>query len=297
VYKRNKELEDIITERTEEIVLQNQALQNQADTLNETNTLMEERQQHIEEQSEEILTQRDQLSQLNATKDKLFSILAHDLLNPFNIILGYSELLVNDFNKLKEDKIIKFHKAIYKSAFAGTDLLNNILQWSRAQTGRITFQPEKLNLLIISDEIINLLESNAQQKDIIIYQQINPHIFVFADENMLKTIFRNLISNAIKFTPNNGTITLKANISIDQSYVEVAVSDTGVGIPESTIKNLFGVQNTISTKGTANETGTGLGLIICKEFVQKHKGKIWVQSQENIGSAFYFLLPCKSPLS
>ncbi len=292
IVKRNQELEDIVIERTEEIRLQNHVLEDQADRLNETNALLEERQQHIEEQSEEILAQRDQLSQLNATKDKLFSILAHDLRNPFNIILGYSELLVSDFKKLSEEKINKFLDSIHKSAFSGNTLLDNILQWSRAQTGRISYEPEEQHLLTVSNEVINLLEGNAQQKEITICQLITPDIVVFADENMLKTILRNLISNAIKFTPVKGQITLSAEISIDNTVV-VTVSDTGVGIPEPTIKNLFEINNTVSTKGTAKETGTGLGLIICKEFVSKHKGKIWVQSQVNNGSTFYFQLPHK----
>ncbi len=294
IVKHNKELEDIVINRTDEIRLQNQILENQANSLNETNTLLKERQQYIEDQSHEIMAQRDQLSNLNATKDKLFSILAHDLRNPFHIIIGFSELLVTNFQKLSEVKIKNFLTAINKSAFSGNDLLENILEWSRVQTGRMTFEPEEQNLLRISNEVINLLEGKAQQKGITINQFINSDIFVIADENMLKTIFRNLISNAIKFTPDQGQITLSAEISVDPSFIEVAVSDSGVGIAESTISNLFELHKTVTTKGTAQETGTGLGLIICREFVEKHKGKIWVKSQVDKGSSFYFLLPNKT---
>jgi signal transduction histidine kinase/ligand-binding sensor domain-containing protein len=300
IMKQNKELEDIVIERTDKIRLQNQALERQANSLtetinllNETNNLLNDRQLHIQEQSEEIIAQRDQLSQLNATKDKLFSILAHDLRNPFHIIMGFSELLVTNFQKLSEVKIKTFLDSIHKSAYSGNELLENILQWSRVQTGRLTFEPEEHNLSGICEEVIRLFEGKAQQKEITINQLIDPDIFVIVDENMLKTIFRNLISNAIKFTSNNGSITLNAQISDDPLYVEVAVSDTGVGIPESDVKNLFDIQNKVTTTGTAKETGTGLGLIICKEFVEIHKGKIPIISEPGKGSTFYFLLPNK----
>lgn len=294
IRRRNFQLEKLVKERTQEIEEKNKILSEQSESINETNTLLEERQQQIEEQSEELKAQRDQLSQLNVTKDKIFSILAHDLRNPFHVIMGFSELLETDFKNLTEDKIKRFLGLITTSSKRGNDLLDNILQWSRTQTGRISFEPDAQVLSIVAKEVINLLEGAAQQKNIKIKQYIDPEIIVIADENMLKTIFRNFISNAIKFTNENGSITIKSEISINNAYVEIAISDTGVGIPETTMKNLFRIDTTVTTKGTAQESGTGLGLIICKEFVEHHKGKVWVQSQVNLGSTFYFTLPYKN---
>ena len=205
--------------------------------------------------------------------------------------MGFSQLLVSNFQTLQEEKIKNYLNSINKSAINGNDLLENLLQWSRVQTGRMTFEPVKQNLLEISEKVIGLFEGNSQQKGITFTCNITSDIDVFADENMLNTILRNLISNAIKFTSDNGQIALKAKLLTDSPYVEISVSDTGIGMNESTINSLFDVNNTFSSKGTANETGTGLGLIICKEFVEKHNGKIWVQSEEGKGSVFSFLIP------
>jgi len=163
------------------------------------------------------------------------------------------------------------------------------LQWSRSQTGRIAYNPTKLNIYTLSEEVINLLQGDAYNKNITILQLIDPAITVFADENMLKTIIRNLLSNAIKFSHEQGNISLKSAI-IDQQ-VEITVADTGVGIPAENLPRLFRIDATVTTKGTANETGTGLGLILCKEFIEKHNGKIWVESKEGKGSEFKFILP------
>jgi len=163
------------------------------------------------------------------------------------------------------------------------------LQWSRTQIGGITFDPIDLNLLLVAEESYNFLEGDALNKNIKINLQIDSEISVNADENMLKTILRNLLSNAIKFTPENGIITISSTLITDQ--VEVCVSDSGVGIPEEKIPLLFNIDTNISTRGTSYETGTGLGLILCKEFVEKHHGKIWVESKEGVGSQFKFTLP------
>ncbi len=293
IRRKNYMLEHLVEERTQQINEKNLVLSDQAVALSETNTLMEERQQQIEEQSEELKVQRDQLSLINATKDKLFTILAHDLRNPFHVISGFTELLINDLKELTENKILKYLGLIYTSSVRGNDLLENLLQWSRTQTGKINFEPKELNLSSIAEEVKSFMEGIAQKKNIVITQLIDPKIVVYADENMLKTIFRNLISNAIKFTSAKGTITLSANLTTDNDLIEIAVSDNGVGIPENTIQNLFRVDSAISTKGTDQEPGTGLGLIICKEFVEIHNGKIRVQSKVNSGTTFYFTLSNK----
>ncbi len=255
--------------------------------------LVNTRTHEIKEINEKLRVQRDQLSLINATQSKLFTIIAHDLRNPFHVIAGFTELLINDLNNLPDNKVKKYLDLIYASSVRGNELLENLLQWSRAQTGNISFEPRNLYLSIIADEVLNLLEGTINQKNILIKELINSQIEVFADENMLKTIFRNLISNAIKFSFIGGNISITANNSSKGDFIEIAVSDTGVGIPENTLINLFSIDNTVSTKGTAQEPGTGLGLIICKEFVEKHGGLIRVESKENQGTTFYFTLPGK----
>ncbi|MGC8803367.1 MAG: sensor histidine kinase, partial [Bacteroidales bacterium] len=162
--------------------------------------------------------------------------------------------------------------------------------WSRAQTGTISFSPAKLQLASLVEETVDLLAGDAERKSIELYHDINPNITVWADESMLLTILRNLISNAIKFTPEKGRIKLSAQLS-EEHMVQISVSDTGIGIPSQVIPNLFRIDVTYSTKGTSNESGTGLGLVLCKEFVEKHGGKIWVESKEKEGSTFYFTIP------
>jgi PAS domain S-box-containing protein len=300
-----------------EILKQSDELQNYNDILSETNVLLEERQQQIEEQSEElrvhsenltdinkllvnkqqlILKQTEQLQEkneqlsiLNATKDKFFSIIAHDLRNPFNVVTGFTDILLKRFDKLPPEKIKKYHEIINVSSKSGNYLLENLLQWSRSQTGSIAYFPSKTDLLAVTEETLALLEGDAERKSISIQQLIDPNIIVFADENMVRTIFRNLISNAIKFSNEKGIITI--NFAILGQMVEITVADTGVGIPPDSLKLLFRVDTTITTKGTAKETGTGLGLILCREFVEKHNGKIWVESEVGKGSAFKFTLP------
>ena len=178
---------------------------------------------------------------------------------------------------------------ISNSSKNGNLLLENLLQWSRNQTGSIAFKPVRLNLLLVAEETYNLLEATAQKKKIDIKLQIDPDVYVSADENMLQTILRNLLSNAIKFTNENGIVTIFFNSRVD--HIEVCISDSGVGIPEEKIPLLFKIETNTSTQGTSYETGTGLGLIICKEFVDKHQGNIWVESKVGIGSQFKFTLP------
>jgi PAS domain S-box-containing protein len=300
-----------------EIERQSEELKNYNNILNETNILLEERQQQIEEQAEELRVHSDnikeandlllknqiviqeqskkleetneQLSLLNATKDKFFSIIGHDLRNPFNVTIGSSEMLLKSFERFPPEKIRKFLKLIYNASKNGNSLLDNLLQWSRTQTSRISYLPSKLKLLTVFEQAIALLEGDALRKNITLEKMIDPDIIVMVDENMIKTIFRNLVSNAIKFTHEKGNVTIKA--AIDNQFVEITVSDTGVGIPLENIDKLFRIDTTITTKGTLKESGTGIGLILCKEFVEKHDGKIWVESEEGKGSKFKFTLP------
>lgn len=236
----------------------------------------------------EIQKIADELRILNNTKDKFFSIIAHDLRNPFITILGFTDLLLTDYKELDESEIVFYLEEMKKSAEISHNLLQNLLQWSRSQTGRIEFHPAKLNLKNLVNVNLELLQPSASNKEIVIKSEVEDS-FVMADEDMLNTIIRNLITNAIKFTPKGGMITI-ASKEVGK-YAEVSVSDTGIGMNGDTVANLFKLDSTHSTLGTNNEAGTGLGLILCKEFVEKQGGKIWVESTLNVGSKFIFYLP------
>ncbi len=301
--KKEKELTVLVRHRTQEISKANNTLldrqtrieeyaeeqRTQTERLSKANELLTNKQELIELQAKQLKDTNEQLLVLNSTKDRFFSIIAHDLRNPFHTVSGFAEVLINDYKKLPPEKIERFLHLILMSSRSGNNLLENLLQWSRSQTGRMSFEPVNLNLSTIAEETINLLEGDAQRKNIRLQSLIDQKITVNADEHMLKTIYRNLVSNAIKFTPENGIISIKS-VLID-SIVELTVADTGVGIPPETLSQLFRIEATVTTKGTANETGTGLGLILCKEFVEKHNGKIWVESEEGKGSKFTFTLP------
>lgn len=232
------------------------------------------------------------LIQLNADKDRFISILGHDLKNPFNNLLGLSEILKADLHKLDIDEIEILTNQINKTVRSTYKLLEDILMWARTQQGKFPFKPQTL---MISDICINILEAlnpNAKAKNIAINCLTEEHISVFADVDMLKTILRNLVSNAIKFTNRGGAINLFAIQK--ESGITVTVSDNGIGIKPDNLAKLFDITQVISTKGTAKETGTGLGLLLCKEFVEKHRGKIWVESEVGRGSDFIFTLPFNS---
>lgn len=230
-----------------------------------------------------------QFKELNDTKDKLFSIIAHDLRSPFNTILGYSELLIENVKDFELAKSEKYSRIINSSAKNTLILLDNLLNWAKSQTGQLRFNPQKIILSKVILEIIDLNNSHTRAKNISLHYSPFDEIKVYADLSMLKTVLRNLISNAIKFTNPEGNI----NISVisAQKQTEISISDNGVGMNDETRKNLFDISTNKTTKGTANEKGSGLGLVLCKEFVEKHGGKIWVISELGKGSEFKFTLP------
>ncbi len=249
----------------------------------------------LQKKAEQELMEREaELIELNATKDKFFSIIAHDLKSPFNSILGFSKILNENFENYDLEKKKYFLSILHKSIQNTFNLLENLLTWSRSQRGIIDFNPEKLNLKLIFNETIELLDQRAKNKSILLVDKIHEDIFVSADKNMLLTIIRNLISNAVKFTPKGGIIelnsTLKANEK-NHKFVKIGVMDSGVGVSKEIQSKLFDIGESVSTKGTENESGTGLGLVLCKEFVEKHGGEIWVESDIGVGSEFYFTIP------
>lgn len=242
-------------------------------------------------QEQDLLRYTEELKELNATKDKFFSIIAHDLKNPFHGILGLAELLVEDYNIKTKEQMAEYSKLILNAAKKGYNLLENLLEWSRSKTGRIIVNKKHLNLNNIIIDIIALHENLARQKAIHIAINSEKEYFVFADENMLRTILRNLISNAIKFTDIKGNININAK-EFD-NYIELEVKDNGIGMSSEDINLLFRIDATVVGTGTSGEKGTGLGLILCKEFVEINGGTIRVISESGKGSSFIFTIPKK----
>lgn len=250
-----------------------------------SNQLLKEKNLLIEKSEQELRI-------LNASKNKFFSIIAHDLKNPLHSILGYSSLLKERYDLFTENERRKFAGDIHHSTNNIFRLLQNLLEWSKAQTGRLNFSPAVVEYQQILDNSLSILQSLANQKKIKIKAENDPELEIFADPLMIETVMRNLINNAIKFTPEGGQIEVSAKR--ENGQILVSVSDTGIGIPEEDTKNLFRIDSKVKRKGTNNEDGSGLGLILCQEFVDKHNGKIWVESTLGKGSAFTFSIPAKA---
>jgi two-component system sensor histidine kinase/response regulator len=243
-------------------------------------------QRKISEQALNELNKK--LSDLNTDKDRFIGILGHDLKSPFNNLLGLSEVLIEDIHNLKFEQIEDISNTINATAKATYNLLEEILMWARTQQGKITFNPKLVSFKNICTETIEILNMNAHKKDIAINYQAPEDLTVFADSDMLKTIMRNLISNSIKFTPDHGIINIRTEQSSDS--LTISVSDNGIGIEPQVLSKLFDLSEVITTKGTDGETGTGLGLLLCRGFVEKHGGKIWAESEVGKGSEFKFTL-------
>ena len=232
-----------------------------------------------------------QLIELNATKDKFFSIIAHDLRNPFVALMGLSELLLLKYDKIGEEERKKRIKLIFESAGLTYNLLENLLTWAMAKSGSMVFKPSKVALHEVICSAIQLLSASAGHKSIELISEKDNKCFVHADPHMLDTILRSLISNAIKFTPKHGQIWIGHQPVVSENSIEVFIQDTGVGIQDDHHDDLFRIDKNTTTKGTDNEKGSGLGLILCKELVEKHGGKIWVKSTWGKGSRFSFTIP------
>ncbi|NNV55432.1 PAS domain-containing sensor histidine kinase [Limnovirga soli] len=232
------------------------------------------------------------LKELNNTKDKFLSIIAHDLKNPFNNMLGFAKLLNENYTKYSARELEAITSQLYSSAKQTYSLLENLLDWARTQSNTIPFNPEPLDFETIYPEILETVALSAAAKQI----EINCHNqevkTIYADSNMFATILRNLISNAIKFTHQNGSIHIY--VTKTEANIVFHIADDGVGMDQEHIDNLFNPGEKKSTKGTKGEKGTGLGLILCKEFIEKHGGKIWVNSTKEKGSDFYFSLPASN---
>jgi signal transduction histidine kinase/DNA-binding NarL/FixJ family response regulator len=273
--KLSKELEIKVKERTRDLEHLNYQLNQE---------LIE---RHLAEEA--LKRSETRLKELNATKDKFFSIIAHDLKNPFTCLLGSTELLSEKINQMDKEQVRELVQILNDSAKSGYEILQNLLDWSRSQTGMLTYNPGMINLKQLIDDNISDLRLPSSKKEIIVFSDVKGEMPVFSDKNIINAVLRNLLNNAIKFTHRFGTIKISA--VNDGNEVTVSVADTGIGIPEKNINDLFRIDTKYSRPGTGMEQGTGLGLKICKEFVEMQGGKIWVESIVNEGSEFIFTVP------
>ena len=239
--------------------------------------------------TKEIQERNEQLTKLNAEKDKFFSIIAHDLKSPFTGLLGLTELMVDCSDSFTKEEFIEYSNSINQASQKLYKLLENLLEWAQVQRGTITFTPMNLDLAKIVSHSIDTIYQRAIQKQVTIINEITTSQQVFTDEKMTETVLRNLLSNAVKFTKSGGKIFVKAE-TIDDNTIRVSVEDTGVGIPQKDIERLFKIEEKVSSQGTEGESSTGLGLLLCKEFVEMHGGKIWVESENGKGSKFSFTI-------
>ncbi len=243
----------------------------------------------VAQRTKQIIAQKEELENLNQTKNKLFSVIAHDLKNPFNSIMGFSELLCKNLKQYDTEKVLAFIKTIHEQACVTYDLLENLLEWARSQTDSISFRPCRIALFKAAAKVSEHMQTIAGNKRIEISFDIPEGVMICADKHLLQIILRNLIHNAVKFTHEDGKVWVSA---VEKSgWVHVTVADNGVGIHKDIIGHIFDGFSEKTIEGTANEVGTGLGLVLCKEFVLKHGGDLSVESREGEGSSFTFTLP------
>lgn len=250
--------------------------------------VMDDITQRIEFHEKLIATQKE-MELLNKQKDKFFSIIAHDLRSPFSGMLGFTEILIEDYPTLPDEEKKFYIEGIYTSLKDLLTLIDNLLTWSRLNLNRVEFNPVEISLSAITNSVFKSQSIAATNKGVALQAEFDKDVKAFADSDMIETVIRNLVSNAIKFTNPNGVITIKA--SADGDLVKVEIADTGVGMKPEIANNLFKIDMQVTTKGTKGEKGTGLGLIICKEFIEKHGGTISVESEVGKGTTISFSLP------
>ncbi len=243
-------------------------------------------------QQNELREQGIALTNLNATKDKFFSIIAHDLRAPFNGFLGLTQIMAEQLNSLPINQVQSIAASMRISATNLFNLLNNLLEWAQMQQGAILYKPIPIAVLPFVTEALKPALNTANRKGVSIGFSIPEYLTVFADYNMLASTIGNIVSNAVKFTPSEGTVSISAK-PIEADMVEFAVKDTGIGMDNETLADMFKIDVSISRKGTDGEPSTGLGLLLCKDFIEKHGGRIWAESEEGKGSTFRFTLPAE----
>jgi two-component system sensor histidine kinase/response regulator len=275
-----------LEEQNEILYRMNQELERFNATLEQQ---VKERTAELEAQKIELKKANEQLHALNVSKDKFFSIISHDLRSPFNTLLGYAQLLSENLDRYSQDEVKTRVDKLKMSAERLYVLLENLLTWSRIQRGVLEHCPEAIDVTEIVADTVELFTPNAEQKNITLLNLLSKKTAAYADYSMVNTVVRNLTSNALKFTPKGGKVIVSA--TDDGRYVEMAVTDTGVGIPKEILPQLLRIDTQYTKAGTAGETGTGLGLILCKELVEQNGGRIWVESEVGKGTTFKFTLP------
>ncbi len=243
----------------------------------------------IKKFEEEIQLKNEKLKEINDTKDKFFSIIAHDLRSPFQGLLGISSLLVSEADDLSKDEVKEFAIMLNNSLNNQFRLLEDLLSWARLQAGKMKYEPVSVNVLEEIYSVLQMFKTNLKNKNIELKLNIGEDVIVMADKDMFWLLIRNLLSNAIKFTKPGGNIEINSSMEGDMAVIEV--KDDGVGIESEYVGKLFRLDSHYSTEGTNNESGSGLGLILCKDIIDKHSGKIWVESEVGKGSSFMFTLP------
>lgn len=257
-------------------------------TIEDRLIIAENRRQQIRDQEALVLSEK-QLRESNASKDKFFSIISHDLRSPIHGILGISQMFLDNINDLSKEEIIKYADIINQNCKHIYDHLSNLLEWSRIQTGSMKYEPSVLNIAENVFKIVFLLKLNTVNKKIKLNVLLNDDCKVYADQNCLQSILQNLISNSIKYTRENGEINISSELK--DGFVEISISDNGVGMDEKQMNKLFKIENSISTPGTNDERGTGLGLLLCKELIELNGGKISINSKYGEGTIISFTLP------
>jgi signal transduction histidine kinase len=297
-FRIKKKANRILNVKNNFITRQKDQLTNTLNKLREVHQKLEEQKEELvvqteelEVQNTEISSQSKELREVNATKDKFFSIIAHDLKNPFNVILGFSNLLSTEYENYEDDERKKIINEIERSANSTYKLLVNLLTWSRSQRGKIEISKKVINLSDVVKSSMSYYSPNARKKEIAIINNIDNGTTAYADINTLEIIIGNILNNAIKYTPEDGQITLTAEII--NNYSVLSIKDNGIGMSQETIDKLFRIEENHSMPGTNNEKGTGLGLILCKDFIKKNGGKITVNSKVDIGSEFKIWIPNK----
>jgi signal transduction histidine kinase len=279
--------------RSEEVLIRIQnhlALKQAQFKLEEQNRTLQSLNKKIESSNQQLAKQASDLKELNAQKNRFFSILAHDLRNPFSGFIGMTNLLRHSWKTMQEDELEDFIVTLDDTADKVNKLLENLLKWSQVQLDSLVFEKSCFNLKNLVDDVIALKKTNADKKKLNLINKIDPKVQLFADEQMTQMVVRNLISNAIKFTPKEGLIKIEA-VNTKKDMLQVAVCDNGIGMSADTQKKLFNISEKVSRPGTEGEESTGLGLILCKALIEKQGGKLWVESEEGSGSVFYFTLP------
>lgn len=269
--------------------------ENNDNVLDEDLSLLEQNAKDLVYLSNKLAESEEKLQQLNANKDRFFSIISHDLKNSFFSVLGLSKILADPENDDSEEKKLETAQMLHSSSKNLYAFLENLLSWARVQRGDIDFEPEEYQLYEIVSEVTYLFNSKAKQNGVKLINKIGDDTKVYCDQNMVKTILRNFVSNALNFTKKYGSVTIEAQL--DDEKVTLFVIDTGVGISEKNAKKLFRIDEKYIGTNINGKKGTGLGLILCKEFIEMHEGEVWIESEIGKGSKFCFTLPFKKSLS